>query len=118
MRVRLVLPLVAIAFAAACGSDNSTGPKPPDHFSSITVSDSGFAPESLDVQLNTLVTWNVTSGTLHHVIRFVGASIPEGSTPSSDLQNGENASTTFITAGTYHYDDSLHTGLTGLVYVH
>jgi len=118
MRVRLVLPVLAIAFAAACGSDNGTGPNPPDHFSSITVSDTGFAPDSLDVQLNTLVTWNVTSGIQHHVIRFVGASIPQGSTPSSELANGQSASTTFLKAGTYHYDDSLHVDHTGLVYVH
>lgn len=118
MRVRLVLPLVAIAFAAACGSDNSTGPKPPDHTASIAVTDDGFDPESLDVQLNTLVTWSVTSGSLSHVIQFTGT-VPSGGNPNSNtLTNGHSASTTFLTAGTYHFRDSLHTEFTGLVYAH
>ena len=117
MRVRLVLPLAALAIAA-CGGSDSTGPKPPAHTASISITDSGFDPESLDVQLNTLVTWHVTGGTMHHVIRFTG-SIPSGSNPnSSDLSSGQSASTTFLQAGTYHYDDSLHTGFSGLVYAH
>jgi plastocyanin len=117
MRVRLVLPLVAIAIGA-CGGSSSTGPTPPAHTATIAVTDTGFVPESLDVQLNTLVTWSVTGGSFHHVIRFTG-SVPSGGNPnSSDLASGQSASTTFLQAGTYHYDDSLHTGFTGLVYAH
>ncbi|MDB4910998.1 MAG: Copper binding protein plastocyanin/azurin family [Gemmatimonadetes bacterium] len=119
MRVRLVLPLVAIAIAACGGS--STGPNPPAHTATINVTDTGFSPESLDVQLNTLVTWSVTGGSMHHVVRFTG-NVPSGGNPnSSDLTAGHSASTTFLQAGTYHYDDSLHTGVsgfTGLVYAH
>jgi plastocyanin len=118
MRVRLVLPVVAIAFAAACGSDNGTGPTPPDHTASIAVTDAGFAPESLDVQLNTLVTWTVTAGSLSHVIQFTGT-VPSGGNPNSNtLTTGQSASTTFLQAGTYHYRDSVNTTLTGLVYAH
>jgi len=117
MKVRIVFPLIAIAFAAACGG-SSTGPKPPDHTATIAVTDNGFAPESLDVQLNTLVTWSVTSGALSHVIQFTGT-VPSGGNPNSGtLTTGHSASTTFLQAGTYHYRDSLHTGFTGLVYAH
>lgn len=116
MRVRLILPAVAIALAA-CGSDN-TGPKPPAHTADISVTNDGFAPESLDAQTNTLVTWTVTSGDQSHVIRFTG-NVPSGSNPnSSTLTIGQKASTTFLQAGTYHYEDSLHTDLHGLVFVH
>jgi len=116
MRVRLILPAVAVALAA-CGSDN-TGPKPPAHMADIAVTNSGFAPESLDAQTNTLVTWTVTSGDMSHVIRFTGT-IPTGGNPnSSTLTVGQKASTTFLQAGTYHYEDSLHTEFQGLVYVH
>jgi len=116
MRVRLVLPVLAIAFAAACGSDNGTGPNPPDHTASINVTDTGFEPESLDVQLNTLVTWTVISGT--HVVQFTGT-VPSGGNPnSSTLTPGHSASTTFLQAGTYRYRDSLNVGFTGLVYAH
>lgn len=107
MRVRLVLPLVAIAFAAACGG-SSTGPKAPAHFSTIVVSDTGFAPSALTVQTNTLVTWSVTSGDNHHVIRFT-SNVPTGGDPNSNvIVNGQSASTTFLQTGTYTYDDSLH----------
>ncbi|MDQ2768845.1 MAG: cupredoxin domain-containing protein [Gemmatimonadota bacterium] len=117
MRLRLVVPFVAIAFAAACGG-SSTGPTPPAHTAAISVTNSGFAPESLDAQTNTLVTWTVTSGDDSHVIRFTG-SVPSGGNPnSSTLTVGHSAATTFLQAGTYHYDDSLHTEHTGLVYVH
>ena len=115
MRVRLVLPMVAIALAACGGS--STGPTPPAHFSTIIVSDTGFAPTTLTVQTNTLVTWSVTSGSDSHVIRFTN-NVPSGGNPNSNtLVNGQSASTTFLATGTYTYDDSLHTSHTGTVIV-
>ena len=117
MRVRLVLPVVAIAFAAACGG-SSTGPKPPDHTASISITNDGFLPESLDAQTNTLVTWTVTAGDQSHVIKFTGT-VPSGGNPNSSvLTSGHSASTTFLQTGTYHYVDTLHTEHTGLVYVH
>lgn len=117
MRVRLVLPVVAIAFAAACGSD-STGPKPPDHTATIFVSDTGFAPDSLDAQTNTLVTWTVNAGANQHVIRFTGITLPGGNPSSDTITVGQSAATTFTKTGTYHYEDAVHTEHTGLIYVH
>jgi len=111
MRVRLVLPFVAIAIAA-CGSD-STAPKPA-HMADISVTDTGFVPETLIAQTNTLVTWTVTSGSDSHVIRFTG-NIPSGSNPnSSTLTLHQTASTTFLQAGTFTYEDSLHTSHAGV----
>ena len=115
MRVHLVLPLVALALAACGGS--STGPTPPAHFSTIIVNDSGFAPTTLTVQTNTLVTWSVTSGLDLHVIRFTN-NVPQGGNPNSNtLHSGQSASTTFLATGSYTYDDSLHTSHTGTVVV-
>jgi plastocyanin len=115
MRVRLVLPMVAIALAA-CGG-GSTGPTPPAHFATIDVSNSGFAPAFDTVQTNTLVTWTVISGDDSHVIRFT-SNVPSGGNPNSNtLVNGQSASTTFLATGTYTYDDSLHTEHTGTVVV-
>lgn len=117
MRVRLVLPLVAVTLAA-CGSDNGTGNKPPDHTASISITNDGFAPESLDAQTNTLVTWTVASGDQSHVVRFTGT-VPAGGNPNSNtLAVGQQASTTFLQTGTFHYEDSLHTEHQGLVFVH
>jgi plastocyanin len=115
MKVRIVLPLVAIALAACGGS--STAPIPPAHFSGISITNSGFSPVVDTVQTNTLVTWTVTSGDQHHVIRFT-SNVPSGSNPnSSDLSVGQSAATTFLQTGTFQYDDSLHTGNTGTVLV-
>ncbi len=115
MRVPLVVPLVAIALAACGGS--STGPTPPAHFSTISVTDSGFAPAAVTVASNTLVTWTVTSGDQHHVIRFT-SNVPSGGNPNSnEIVNGQSANTTFLQLGTYQYDDSLHIAHTGTVTV-
>ena len=114
MRVRLVLPFVAIAIAA-CGSD-STAPKPA-HTADISITNDGFTPETLLAQTNTLVTWTVTSGDDSHVIRFTG-SIPQGGNPNSGtLTLNQKASTTFLQTGTFTYEDSLHTSHTGVVIV-
>ena len=115
MRVRLVLPLVALALAA-CGG-GSTGPTPPAHLSAISVTNNGFTPVADTVQTNTLVTWTVTTGDDHHVIRFT-SNVPQGSNPNSnDIVQGQSASTTFLQPGTYLYEDSLHIDLTGSVVV-
>ncbi len=116
MRVRLALPLVAIAIAACGGS--STGPTPPAHTAAISITNAGFDPESLDAQTSTLVKWTVTSGDDSHVLKFTGT-VPSGGNPnSSTLTIGQSASTAFLQAGTYRYVDTLHTEHTGLVYVH
>jgi plastocyanin len=115
MRVRLVLPLAAIAIGACGGS--STGPKPPAHTADISVTNDSFLPETLHAQTNTLVTWTVTSGNNPHVIRFTGT-VPMGGNPnSSTLTLGQKASTTFLQTGTFHYEDSLNTSHTGVVIV-
>jgi plastocyanin len=116
MRVRLVLPLAAIAIGA-CGGSDSTGPKPPAHTADISVTNSGFAPETLIAQTNTLVTWTVTSGDDSHVIKFTGT-VPSGGNPnSSTITLGQKASTTFLQTGTFGYVDTLHTEHTGVVIV-
>jgi plastocyanin len=116
MRVRLVIPLAAIAIGA-CGGSDSTGPKPPAHTADISVTNSGFTPETLNAQTNTLVTWTVTSGDDAHVIKFTG-SVPSGGNPnSSTITLGQKAATTFLQAGTYDYVDTLHTEHTGVVIV-
>jgi plastocyanin len=116
MRVRLVLPLAAIAIAA-CGGSDTTAPPPPAHMADISITNSGFAPETLTAETNTLVTWTVTDGGDSHVIRFTG-NVPQGSNPNSNtLTLGQSASTTFLQTGTFNYVDTLHTEHTGVVIV-
>jgi plastocyanin len=116
MRVRLALPLAAIAIAA-CGGSDSTGPTQPAHTADVSITNSGFAPETLNVQTNTQVTWTVTDGGDSHVLRFTGT-VPSGSNPNSNtLTLGQKASTSFLQAGTYDYVDTLHTEHTGAIIV-
>ena len=115
MRARLVLPLVAIAFVAACGG-SSTGLKPPAATQTISVSNGGFSPETLSVIVNTQVIWQATEGT--HVITFTG-SVPSGSNPnSSTFGTGQNVQARFVMIGSYTYKDSLSASHTGLITVH
>lgn len=115
MKVRFVLPLVAIA-VAACGGSSPTGVKPPVDTQTITVTNSGFSPETLSVISNTKVIWQSTEG--NHVIRFTGT-IPNGSNPNSSMFGaGSSVNTVFITVGTYTYADSLNMGNTGAIIVH
>jgi len=115
MKVRFVLPLIAIALAA-CGGSSTTGPKPPVDTQTILVTNSGFTPETLSVISNTKVIWQSTEG--NHVIRFTG-NIPSGSDPnSSTFGAGSSVNTVFITVGTYTYADSLNMSNTGVIIVH
>ncbi|HEY8794377.1 MAG TPA: hypothetical protein VIM15_05470 [Gemmatimonadaceae bacterium] len=114
MKVRLVLPLVAIALAACGGS--STGITPPVDTQTILVTNSGFTPETLSVISNTKVIWKSTEG--NHVVKFTD-SIPSGSDPnSSTFGVGQSVNTVFLKLGTYGYEDTLNLGNTGAIIVH
>lgn len=119
MRVRLILPLVAVALAA-CGGSSSTGPPPPVDTQTITVTNAGFDPTALSVVSNTKVIWQATDGP--HVIRFTGSVVPDSSNPNSPkfgaTASVSSVNTIFLTTGTYTYEDTLFTGHTGTITVH
>ena len=114
MRVRLVLPMVAIALAA-CGGSTTTSPPPVDT-QTVTVTNSGFTPETLSVVRNTRVIWMSIEGS--HVIRFTG-NVPSGSNPNSTtFSAGSSVNTIFLVTGTFTYADSLNLANTGVIVVH
>jgi plastocyanin len=116
MRARLLLPLAAVALAAACGGDSGTNVPPPVATEVFTVTNSGFSPETLNVVSNTRVIWRVTEGT--HVISFTGQ-VPAGGNPNSrTLTAVDSVSTIFLQTGTYTFRDSLNATHTGVVIVH
>lgn len=119
MRVRLILPLVAVALAA-CGGSSSTGPPPPVDTQTIEVSNAAFTPPTLSVVSNTKIIWHSTDGP--HVIRFTGSVVPDSSNPNSPpfgaSESVSSVNTTFLTTGTYTYEDTLFTGHTGTITVH
>lgn len=108
--------LMAIAALAGCGG-SSTGPNnnphPANHVVSIT--NSGFTPDTVQSKVQDTVTWTSTEGV--HAISFVAALSPDSLAPSGAIAQGASKWTVFLRSGTYTYiDDSIRTD-TGVVVV-
>lgn len=121
MRSR-VIAVVASAGAliglAACGSNSSTGvnpnPHPVNHL--VTISNAGFAPETVTSAVGDTVTW--TSSDAVHAISFIASLSPDSLAGSGPIGIGQKKFTIFLKGGTYTYlDDSVRAD-TGVVMVH
>ena len=97
-----------------CGSDSSTGTdtESPPPGPTVTVSNNQFGPSSIDVSLNTTVTWQWNSGGVAHNVTFQDG-------PASGDKTSGSFPRTFNAAGTYHYMCTIHgsQGMTGVVNV-
>ena len=134
--VRLVLVSGVLIFATACGSNySSSAPSPSPSpsaapapssspataggpVSSVTIpvgasvlGPQAFAPDDLDVAVGTTVTWKNTDSVAH-------TSTSDAAGWDSGIVNpGGQFSTSFSTAGTYHYHCAIHPGMIGTVVV-
>ncbi|MFL5386624.1 MAG: Ig-like domain-containing protein [Longimicrobiaceae bacterium] len=90
-------------------------PPPPPPTSSVTVTTPGisFSPQTVTIAPGGSVTWQI-SGARHNVT-FSGAAPTGGNVPDTD--SGGSATRTFPTAGTYDYQCTRHSGMTGRVVV-
>ena len=79
----------------------------------ITTPNNSFSPGTVTIQPGQTVTWQF-SGTVHNVT-FAGPAPTGGNIP--DQQPGNAVSRTFATAGTYGFDCTRHSGMTGQVVV-
>jgi plastocyanin len=122
--------LGAVCVLAACGGGGAAsdtvgtggnppeqpGPNPPAGAPSgtvITTPGTTFSPATITVSQGSTVTWQFTGNT--HNVTF-GTAKPTG----DDIPNtaaGGTASRTFANAGTYAYDCTLHSGMSGNVIV-
>ncbi len=105
--------LVALA---ACGG-SSTGPNinphPVNH--AISISNTGFTPETTQSKVQDTVTWTSSEGS--HAFSFIAALSPDSLAPSGAIAQGQSKFAVFIRAGTYTYlDDSIRAD-TGVVIV-
>ena len=79
----------------------------------VTTPNRTFSPPLITIGVGSTVTWQI-SGARHNVtfgaLKPTGGNIP-------DTDPGNAASRTFATAGTYPYDCTLHSGMTGTVVV-
>jgi plastocyanin len=81
----------------------------------VTVSNNNFDPSNVDIALNGTVTWSWAQGAVDHNVTF--GSGPATVSNISQRSTGSD-SRTFSVAGTYPYQCTLHTGMTGTVVVH
>jgi plastocyanin len=79
------------------------------------MSDSKFAPETINVSVGSTVSWHNIDGKTHT------ATADDGSWDTGDMGTAASHSVTFAKPGTYHYHCKYHTilgiGMTGTVIV-
>jgi plastocyanin len=80
---------------------------------SVTIQNFAFSPSAITVKKGTTVTWTNQDSTTHTVTETDGQDGPK----SGDLSSGKSYSFTFNTAGTFKYECSIHTDMTGAVTV-
>jgi len=103
------------ATASITVTTTTTPPPPPPPTSSVTVTtvNTSFSPQTVTIAPGGSVTWQI-SGARHNVT-FSGAAPTGGNVPDTDP--GGSATRTFSTAGTYDYQCTRHSGMTGRVVV-
>ena len=79
----------------------------------ITTPGTTFSPQSVTIAVGDTVTWQFSGAT--HNVTFNGAAPPGGNI--QDMSPGSAASRVFTSAGTYDYECTRHTGMTGRVTV-
>jgi len=102
------------------GSSSSTmSPMPtsssttPQSTNSVSIQNFAFSPSAITVKKGTTVTWTNQDSATHTVTETDGQDGPK----SGDLSTGKSYSFTFNTTGTFKYECSIHTDMTGAVTV-
>jgi plastocyanin len=115
----LALAMAATTALAACGGDDDDdddGPTAPTAPSAVSVEAGAaantFTPPQITVARAGTVTW--TFGTRTHNVTFATATGAPANVPNS---SNAQVARTFNTAGTFAYECTLHTGMTGSVVV-
>ncbi|HEY9229545.1 MAG TPA: plastocyanin/azurin family copper-binding protein [Gemmatimonadaceae bacterium] len=110
---------VLLAACGGGGDSNPTGvtpggnngnPTTPVSTSAVTVSDNVFNPAAIQVAPGTTVRWTWSSDAREHNVRFTDGG-------SEILAANATFSRAFPTAGTFTYQCTLHSGMTGTVTV-
>lgn len=121
---RVILPALLLLGAAACDdagdatSDPATSPTvqhestDSDEVGSVVieVGDNSFAPDETEVAVGEIVTWDFSTADRPHDVVF------DDQHGSAILEEG-TWSTSFDQPGTYAYECTLHSGMTGQITV-
>ncbi|MDN5275214.1 MAG: plastocyanin [Candidatus Saccharibacteria bacterium] len=102
------------------GSSNSTMPPMPTSSStatqstnSVAIQNFAFSPSAITIKKGTTVTWTNQDSTAHTVTETDSQDGPK----SGNLSTGKSYSFTYNTVGTFKYECSIHTSMTGTVTV-
>lgn len=101
---------------SSTSSNNSTqnsASTQPTATDKVMISGYAFSPADITVKVGTTVTWTNQDSVAHTVTEMDGQDGPK----SSDLNQGQSYSFTFSKAGTYKYECSIHTYMTGTITV-
>lgn len=102
-----VLGAALLCAAAACGGDGPTSAVPADE---VRVSNNQFTPANRTVMLGSTVTFRWASGSVTHNVTFNDG-------PASPNRSSGTYARQFDLAGSYPYQCTLHTGMTGTITV-
>lgn len=93
-------------------NDNSSDGSQSSTSNTVGMAGSVFSPKTLTIKKGTKVTWTNNDNTMHNVIG------EDSGGPSSETLNpGDSYSFTFNDAGTFEYECTFHSGMTGTVIV-
>jgi plastocyanin len=79
----------------------------------VTTPNETFSPATVNLAAGGTVVWQISGAT--HNVTFAGTAPAGGNIP--DTSPGNSASRTFATAGTYNYQCTRHSGMSGIVVV-
>jgi len=95
----------------ATGPPGSGGAARKSASASVTIVDFAFSPATVTVSVGDTVTWRNTGQAPHN------ATASDGSFKTPDLNNGQSASHTFNSAGTFSYICTIHPNMHGTIRV-
>lgn len=110
---KLLATLAAVAALGCSGDGDATGPPNAGNNSrTVAVRNNLFDPATLEVPVNSTVTWTWSSDGVEHNVTFQTG-------PGSDNRTSGSFARTFPTAGTYAYSCTIHgaQGMSGVVNV-
>jgi plastocyanin len=114
--IDLLLIGAAICSSVLCSKTSSynsgSNNPPPTGSNSVSIYNMAFTPGSLSVSVGTTVKWTNNDGVTHTVTANDGSSFDSG-----PIAAGASFSFKFMTAGTFNYHCTIHSGMTGTIVV-
>ena len=100
---RLAGLVISVLLLAGCGRSGPGGTPAPTNAVNLPPSYK-FVPADISVAAGTTVTWT-NNDNFTHTVQFTDGGLP---TEPMHMERGQSVSFTFASAGTFHYQCSLH----------